>query len=123
MKFSAAIVATFAALAIAAPITPHQKRAGVLGTKTYDEYTSPLYFQYCQNPNVHSRISISGGVAGNAKQEALDVFSALDLTDMANVDPGDIDFLGSVNDIGNDAEVGVFNPAIEAASGAEKTAL
>jgi hypothetical protein len=123
MKFSAALIATFAVLAVAAPTTPHQKRAGVLGIKTYDEYASPLYFQYCEHTNVHSRISISGGVAGNAKQEALDVFSALDPTDMASVDPADIDFLGSVNDIGNDAEVGAFNPAIEVASGAEKTAL
>jgi hypothetical protein len=33
------------------------------------------------------RLSISGGTAGNAEQEALDVFSALDLTKMAAVDP------------------------------------
>jgi hypothetical protein len=66
MKFSTALIATFAALAIAAPTGIQQKRAAVLGTKTYDE------------------LSISGGVAGNAEQEALDVFSALDLTDMAN---------------------------------------
>lgn len=105
MKFSTALIATFAALAIAAPTGTHQKRAGVLGTKTYDE------------------LSISGGTAGNAKQEALDVFSTLDLTNMAAVAPEDIDFLGAVNDIANDAETGVFNPAIEAATGAEKTAL
>lgn len=37
MKFSATLIATFAALAIAAPTGTHQKRAGVLGTKTYDE--------------------------------------------------------------------------------------
>jgi hypothetical protein len=44
MKFSAVLIATFAALAIAAPTgTTYQKRAGVLGTKTYDEYVpSPL---------------------------------------------------------------------------------
>ena len=42
---------------------------------------------------------------------------------MANVDAADIKFLGSVNDIGNDAEVGAFNVAIAAATGAEKTAL
>jgi len=42
---------------------------------------------------------------------------------MANIDAADIAFLGSVNDIGNDAEVGAFNPAISAASGDEKTAL
>jgi hypothetical protein len=67
MRFSTALVATFAALALAAP-TPstNAKRAAVLGTKTYDE------------------ISISGGVAGNAQAEALAVFSALNLNDKAN---------------------------------------
>jgi hypothetical protein len=35
MKFSVALIATFAALALAAP---HQKRAAVLTTKTYDEF-------------------------------------------------------------------------------------
>jgi len=34
----------------------------------------------------NSRLSISGGIAGNAEQEALDVFSALDLTNMAAID-------------------------------------
>ena len=38
MKFSAALVATFAALALTAPTGPNQKRAAVLSTKTYDEY-------------------------------------------------------------------------------------
>lgn len=42
---------------------------------------------------------------------------------MAAVAQADIDFLGSVNDIGNDAEVGAFNPAILAATGDEKVAL
>jgi hypothetical protein len=42
---------------------------------------------------------------------------------MANIAEEDIDFLGAVNDIANDAETGVFNPAISAASGDEKTAL
>ena len=42
---------------------------------------------------------------------------------MAAVAKEDIDFLGAVNDIANDAETGVFNPAIEAATGDEKTAL
>jgi hypothetical protein len=43
MKFSSALVGTFALLAIAAP-APHQKRVGVLATKAYDEYASPLHF-------------------------------------------------------------------------------
>jgi hypothetical protein len=73
--------------------------------------------------NLASRISISGGSAGNAKQKALDVFSALNLTNMAAVDLADIDFLGSVNDIDNDAEVAAFNPAISAIAGEEEVAL
>lgn len=42
MKFSSALIATFAVLTIAAPM---QKRAGVLGTKTYDEYIHPFCFE------------------------------------------------------------------------------
>lgn len=39
MQFSVALIAAFAALAIAAPTgTPLAKRAAVLSTKTYDEY-------------------------------------------------------------------------------------
>jgi hypothetical protein len=38
-KFTTALIAIFAALALAAP-TPLQKRAGVLWTKTYDEYVN-----------------------------------------------------------------------------------
>ncbi|TVY83903.1 hypothetical protein LSUE1_G001732 [Lachnellula suecica] len=39
MKFSAALIAMVATLAIAAPTGTQVKRAAVLGTKTYDEYT------------------------------------------------------------------------------------
>jgi hypothetical protein len=39
------------------------------------------------------------------------------------VDQADIEFLDNVNGIANDAETGVFNPAIAAASGAQKAAL
>ncbi|KAI1502450.1 small secreted protein [Biscogniauxia marginata] len=68
-------------------------------------------------------ISISGGTAGNGEQEALAVFSELDLNDLASADEGDIEFLDSVNSICNDAEKEAFNPAIEAASGEEADAL
>ncbi|KAI0450534.1 small secreted protein [Xylaria acuta] len=71
----------------------------------------------------YNDISISGGVAGNAQNEAMAVFSALDLNDLANVDEDDLDFLNSVNQICNDAEVEAFNPAIDAASGEEADAL
>lgn len=101
MKF-VLVAAVFAALSIAAP-TPLSKRA-VFETSTYDE------------------LSISGGVAGDAKQEALDVLSGLP-TDLTKVEKADLDFLNSVNQIGNKAEKGAFNPAVEAASGEEAAAL
>ncbi|KAI9051541.1 hypothetical protein LZ554_004587 [Drepanopeziza brunnea f. sp. 'monogermtubi'] len=109
MQFSVALITSFAALAIAAPIeAPLAKRIGILSTKTYDE------------------ISISGGKAGDAEAEAIAALTnngAIDTNDLSNVDAADIAFWESVNDIGNDAEKGAFNPAIEAATGDEKTAL
>ena len=42
---------------------------------------------------------------------------------MANVDRADIDFLGAVNVIANDAETDAFNVVIESAMGDELTAL
>ncbi|RWA09904.1 hypothetical protein EKO27_g5214 [Xylaria grammica] len=86
MRFTISLITACAALA----------QAGVFSQQTYDD------------------ISISGGVAGNAQNEALAVFSALDLNDLANVDKDDLDFLNSVNQIANDAETEAFNPAIEA---------
>ncbi|KAK5636857.1 hypothetical protein RRF57_012569 [Xylaria bambusicola] len=71
----------------------------------------------------YNEISISGGFAGDAQEEALAVFGALDLNDLANVDKDDLDFLNSVNQICNDAEKEAFNPAIDAADGEEADAL
>jgi hypothetical protein len=42
---------------------------------------------------------------------------------VAAVDQADINFLRSINDIGKDAEIGIFNPTISAATGDEKVAL
>ncbi|KAI4867690.1 hypothetical protein F4820DRAFT_193306 [Hypoxylon rubiginosum] len=95
MRFSIALIAASAAAV----------QAGVFTQKNYDD------------------ISISGGVAGNAEQEALAVFSALDMNDLASADEDDIDFLKSVNSICNDAEDEAFNPAIDAASGDEADAI
>ncbi|KAI0436288.1 small secreted protein [Xylaria telfairii] len=95
MRFTLSLVAACAALA----------QAGVFTQQTYND------------------ISISGGVAGNAQNEALAVFSALDQNDLANVDKDDLDFLNSVNQIANDAEDEAFNTAIDAASGEEADAL
>ncbi|KAI1383918.1 uncharacterized protein F4822DRAFT_55390 [Hypoxylon trugodes] len=95
MRFSIALIAAAAATV----------QAGVFTQKNYDD------------------ISISGGVAGNAQEEALAVFSALDTNNLAAADDADIDFLKSVNSICNDAEKEAFNPAIDAADGEEADAL
>ncbi|KAI1089410.1 hypothetical protein F5B19DRAFT_378129 [Rostrohypoxylon terebratum] len=95
MRFSIALI-TVSAAAV---------HAGVFSQKTYND------------------ISISGGVAGNAQNEALAVFSALDQNNLASADEDDIDFLKSVNSICNDAEDEAFNPAIDAASGDAADAL
>ncbi|KAH7013795.1 small secreted protein [Ilyonectria destructans] len=99
MKFS--IVAFgLAALASAAPFS---KRA-VFSTTSYDD------------------LSISGGVAGNAQQEAQQKLAGLP-SDLSTVEKADLDFLNSVNQIANDAEDEAFNPAIDAASGEAADAL
>lgn len=100
MKFSLLITSSLAAFAAAAPVN---KRA-VFSTQTYDD------------------LSISGGVAGNAQQEALDKLAGLP-DDLTTVEEADLDFLNSVNQIANDAETDAFNPAIEAADGEEADAL
>ncbi|KAI5918671.1 small secreted protein [Camillea tinctor] len=95
MRFTVALLVASAAFT----------QARVFTQKTYDE------------------ISISGGVAGNGEQEALAVFSELDLNDLASADEADIEFLDSVNSICNDAEKEAFNKAIDAADGEEADAL
>lgn len=71
----------------------------------------------------YNAISISGGTAGNAKAEATAVFSALDLKNPGNIDPADLTFLNNVNQVANDAEKQVFNPAVAAASGTQATQI
>ncbi|KAK6218937.1 hypothetical protein QIS74_06146 [Colletotrichum tabaci] len=101
MKFSL-IAVGFAALAAAAPLGARQ--ANVFSTQTFND------------------LSISGGTAGNAEQEALDKLSGLP-TDLTQVSKADLDFLNSVNQIANGAEKEAFNPAIEGATGEEAAAL
>ncbi|OLN86841.1 hypothetical protein CCHL11_04597 [Colletotrichum chlorophyti] len=102
MKFSQFITVGFAALAAAAPLSVRQ--ANVFSTQTFND------------------LSISGGTAGNAKQEALDKLAGLP-TDLSTVSKADLDFLNSVNQIANKAEKEAYNPAIEAATGEEADAL
>ncbi|KAH8721762.1 hypothetical protein BGZ61DRAFT_416088 [Ilyonectria robusta] len=99
MKFS--IVALgLVALVSAAPLS---KRA-VFSTTSYND------------------LSISGGTAGNAQQEAQQKLAGLP-SDLTTVEKADLDFLNSVNQIANDAEDEAFNPAIDAASGEDADAL
>ncbi|KAF5323247.1 hypothetical protein D9619_013502 [Psilocybe cf. subviscida] len=109
MQFPSALVLFFAlfATALAAPLREIESRAAAAVFKT----------------TTYNALSISGGKAGNAKAEALAKLSGLNTNDLANVATGDIKFLNSVNQIANDAETKAFNPAIEKASGAAKTAL
>ncbi|KAM0230661.1 hypothetical protein ACHAP5_011324 [Fusarium lateritium] len=99
MKFTSVLIG-FAATAFASPIA---KRA-VFSQSTYDD------------------LSISGGTAGNAQQEALQKLGGLP-TDLSTVEKSDLDFLDSVNSIANDAEKDAFNTAIDAASGEDADAL
>ncbi|RMZ72534.1 small secreted [Pyrenophora seminiperda CCB06] len=106
MYFHSIAILSLAAFSFAAP-TPNNKRtiearqggAAVLADTTYNA------------------ISIAGGVAGNAKAEAAAVFKALDLTNLKNIASADLTFLNTVNQVANDAEKQVFNPAVDAATG------
>jgi hypothetical protein len=99
MHFQALTIISLAALSVALPASLQTRQAGVLKATTFND------------------ISIAGGKAGNAEQEAADAFSALDLNDLANVSKADLDFLNEVNQVANDAEKEAFNPAVEAATG------
>jgi hypothetical protein len=106
MHFHSLALLSLAALSVALPASLLKPRqAGVLQATTYDA------------------ISIAGGVAGNAEEEAAAAFSALDLTDLTSVSAADQDFLNTVNQVANDAETEAFNPAIAAATGAAVDAL
>ena len=110
MHFSiTTVAAVFAATAFAAP----SSFKDIIQKRQQGSFTQQSY----------GDISISGGVAGNAEAEALQVFSALDMNNLAAATEADIDFLKSVNSICNDAETDAFNPAIEAADGEEADAL
>lgn len=97
---SAFLLAVLATVAAASPLRPR----AVFSATTFND------------------ISIAGGQAGNAQQEALDALAGLP-TDLTTVEKADLDFLNSVNQVANDAEKGVFNTAISAASGEAANAL
>lgn len=71
-----------------------------------------------------AELSISAGPAGNALANAQAKFAGLP-ADLATVDPADLQFLGDVNGLCNQAERGGFDASIEALAtpGAEVLAL
>jgi len=99
MHFQSFTILSLAALSVALPASLKTRQAGVLQATTFND------------------ISIAGGVAGNAEQEATAAFSALNLDDPASISKADQDFLNEVNQVANDAEKEAFNPAVEAATG------
>jgi hypothetical protein len=101
MHFQSLTILSLAALSVALPASLHTRQAGVLKATTFND------------------ISIAGGQAGNAEEEAAAAFS---LNDLANVSKADLDFLNEVNQVANDAEKEAFNPAVEAATGDAATA-
>jgi hypothetical protein len=96
MHFQSLTILSLAALSVALPASLQSRQAGVLKATTFND------------------ISIAGGQAGNAEEEAA--------ADLANVSKPDLDFLNEVNQVANDAEKEAFNPAVEAATGAAATA-
>lgn len=83
---------------------------------------SPLQPRAVFKATTFNDISIAGGTAGNAQQEAKDVLAGLP-TDLKTVAKADLDFLNSVNKVANNAETDAFNPAVEAATGDAADAL
>ncbi|KAF2245479.1 hypothetical protein BU26DRAFT_568063 [Trematosphaeria pertusa] len=104
MRFSASFILSglLATGALAAPAAV--KRAGVLTKQSYADF------------------QISDGVAGNAQAEVLQKFP-IDMNDLANVDPADQQIISGAREVAESAETDAFNPAIDAASGADATAL
>lgn len=103
MHFQTLTLLSLSALSLALP-TLSIRQAGVLKATTFNA------------------ISIAGGKAGTAEQEATAAFSALNLNDLTSISKADQDFLNEVNQVANDAEKEAFNPAVEAATGAAATA-
>jgi hypothetical protein len=100
MHFQSLTILSLAALSVALPASLNTRQAGVLKATTFND------------------ISIAGGKAGNAEEEAAAAFSALNLNDLKSISKADLDFLNTVNQVANDAEKEAFNPAVAAATGA-----
>jgi len=99
------------------------KPAGLFLTFLAAANAKYLYGRQVFSVTNYDDLSISGGVAGNAAEEAFALLRDPLPANPEDVTSDDLDFLDSVNSICNDAEKEAFNPAIEAASGEEADAL
>ncbi|KAF2472877.1 uncharacterized protein BDR25DRAFT_283447 [Lindgomyces ingoldianus] len=103
MRFSSSIfLFGLAATSLAAPVA--NAKRGVLTKQSYADF------------------QVSDGVAGNALAEVNAKFP-IDTSDLANVDPADQQIISDARKVAESAETDAFNPAIDAASGADATAL
>ncbi|KAF7852943.1 hypothetical protein EAF04_010820 [Stromatinia cepivora] len=73
--------------------------------------------------SAYNDFQISSGTAGTAQDEANALFTAIDMNNLAAVSASDLKIIKGIHDAAEDAETNAFNPAIEAASGDEATAL
>ncbi|KAK7472908.1 hypothetical protein VKT23_001015 [Stygiomarasmius scandens] len=72
----------------------------------------------------YADFQISDGVAGQAEAEANAVFvDPFKGVDLATIDDATVEALQTMREAAEDAETSLFNPAIEAASGAQADAL
>ncbi|KAJ4289004.1 hypothetical protein N0V90_011346 [Kalmusia sp. IMI 367209] len=104
MRFSASVILSglLATGALGAPTG--LKKRGVLTAQSYADF------------------QISDGVAGNAVAEFQQKFP-IDTSDLANVDAADAKIISDAREVAESAETDAFNPAIDAASGDDATAL
>ncbi|APA09335.1 hypothetical protein sscle_05g041050 [Sclerotinia sclerotiorum 1980 UF-70] len=73
--------------------------------------------------STYNDFQISSGTAGTAQDEANALFKAIDMNNLAAVSASDLKIINGIHDAAENAETDAFNPAIEAASGDDATAL
>ncbi|CAD6442300.1 77e92a88-0be9-401f-bf77-6a25c516cc72 [Sclerotinia trifoliorum] len=73
--------------------------------------------------SAYNDFQISSGTAGTAQDEANALFTAIDRNNLGAVSASDLKIIQGIHDAAEKAETDAFNPAIEAASGDDATAL
>ena len=117
------ITLAFAGLAVAAPLRL-ARRAFQLQeyVSSLELYSNEAYVDGCKRS--YAAFQISDGTAGDAQAKANAVFiDPFDGVDLATVDDATLKAVQTMREAAEDAETSQFNPAIDAASGTDKTAL